>query len=356
MSAVDFYNKEAGRDELAGVSSLNVGWMKPFVYKGESWVSVYSGQGDVYDGKNYAQYKINNNATLRREEWLSLDQAVVEAARTRLNGIQDLRDHGLIYNLGDAMATTVLASENSNDPFVAQLSMEALSKGKNDRMNYETTYTPIPILSVDYQIGARALANSRKLGNPLNTDQAASAARAVSLLAEQMLFTNTSYTFGGGTIYSYLNHPNINSVSLSLAWDSSSDMANKILDDVRSMKQALINDNMHGPYMIYVPTAYETVLDDDYGSTGENSTLTIRERILKTDKLEGLKVVDTLPANTVVMVQMTSDVVRLIDGLPIQNIQWGQEGNMVNKYKVIAIQVPEIRATQDGKSGVCVLS
>jgi len=52
------------------------------------------------------------------------------------------------------------------------------------------------------------------------------------------------------------------------------------------------------------------------------------------------------------LVQMTSDVVRLVRGMGIQNIEWATEGGMMTKYKVMTIQVPQIRADQNGKSGI----
>jgi len=85
------------------------------------------------------------------------------------------------------------------------------------------------------------------------------------------------------------------------------------------MKQELI-DNLHfGPYVIYIPTAYETKLDSDYSATaiGQTNDTTIRERILKISGISDIKVVDTLTADHVLMVQMTSDVVRLVKGMGI---------------------------------------
>jgi len=94
-------------------------------------------------------------------------------------------------------------------------------------------------------------------------------------------------------------------------------------------------------------------MDQDYEDTGNTSTnRTVRERILQVAGIEGIKVVDTLTDDNVLLVQMTSDVVRLVRGMGIQNIQWQTEGNFVNKFKVITIQVPQVRADQEGHSGV----
>jgi hypothetical protein len=101
--------------------------------------------------------------------------------------------------------------------------------------------------------------------------------------------------------------------------------------------------------MLYIPVGYEVMLDKDYDSTYPG---TIRERVLKIDGIKGIKVVDTLPANNVLLVQMTSDVVRLVRGMGIQNIEWQTEGKFINKYKVMTIQVPQVRSDADGHSGI----
>jgi len=91
-------------------------------------------------------------------------------------------------------------------------------------------------------------------------------------------------------------------------------------------------------------------MDKDYDSTTPGTT--VRERILKVEGIMGVKVIDTLTSGNVLLVQMTSDVVRLVKGMDIQNVEWSAEGQMVTKYKVMTIQVPQVRSDQDGNSGI----
>ena len=185
-------------------------------------------------------------------------------------------------------------------------------------------------------------------------------ARAIAVKLEQMLFTKTSYSFGTkddrsrNTIYSYVNHPDINTVSLTKNWDASGKTGAEIISDVLAMKQASINAYHYGPWILYIPTAYETVIDEDYDSTTPGTT--IRERILKISGIKDVKVVDYLPANHVLLVEMSTETVRLIRGLAIQNVQWQTEGKFVTKFKVLTIQVPQIRSDQNGKTGIVLLA
>jgi len=357
MISVDLIGQNGGQGDVAQMLVVNgrmdPGSNRPWISpkNGKAYITVFKG-GDTKKPENYTAIP-HTNATLRRDEWKQLDEALIPISESRLNGVKDLIDKGLVYNLTNAMGTTVLEYHDVSDALEAGLTMDGVTRTIGGKVEYTTNYMPIPIIHVDYEINARVLAASRSLGNPLDTTLAERAARKVAEKLESMLFTATTYTYGGGTIYSYLNHPSRNQVTLSTGWDDSAKSSRDILDEVISLKQTAINAYHHGPYMLYIPTAYETVLDEDYEDTGSTSTnRTVRERILQIGGIEGIKVVDTLTADNVLLVQMTSDVVRLVRGMGIQNIQWQTEGNFVNKFKVITIQVPQVRADQEGHSGV----
>jgi hypothetical protein len=291
---------------------------------------------------------------LRRDEWKRLDEALLKISESRLGGIQDLITNGLTYDIGSGMGSTVLEWHDMSDAMEADLTMDGITRSVGDRPVFNTNYMPLPIIHSDYEINARVLAASRTKGEPLDTSAAERATRKVLERLETMLFTDTTYAFGGGSIYSYLSEPNINNVAIPLAWDDAAKTGALILTDVLNMKQASIDAYHYGPWKLYVPTAYETVLDGDYDTVTPGTT--IRERILKISGITGVQVVDTMPADTVVLVQMTSDVVRLVRGMGIQNVEWQTEGKMVTKYKVMTIQVPQVRSDADGNSGVVVLS
>jgi uncharacterized linocin/CFP29 family protein len=312
-------------------------------------------------GKDGRAYMANNgvavpvaNATLRKDEWKQYDQAILKAAQQRMVGIADLQSRGLTYNISNGLGTTVLEYEDQSDISAAQVSMDAVTRGQNDRPEFDINYLPLPIIHKDFQINVRALNASRTTGQSLDTTMAELAAFKVVELAEQYLFQGWStFTYGGGTIYGYEDFTHANSVTLSTNWDASDDMGANILSDVRSMKQASINDRFYGPWVLYVPTDYETVLDNDYVS---GYPKTIRERILEISGIQDVKVVDKLSEDTVILVQMTSDVVRLVNGLGITTVEWQTEGGMVFHYKIMMIQVPQLRADQNGRTGIVVLS
>ena len=303
--------------DIMAQGQLNEEEMRPFIgLDGKVYITVFKG-GDVTKLSNYQNVsKIGVNATLRRDEWKTLDDAILAESRYRLGGVEDLLTNGLTYNLGNGMGTTVLEWHDVNDTFEADVTMDAITRAKGDRPKYQHNYLPIPIIHVDYEINARVLAVSRKMGNPLDTTSAEMAARRVNEKLENMLFTNTTYTFGEtdtrdrNSIYSYVNHPDRNQVTLGTNWTASGKSAADLLQDVLDMKASSTSARHYGPWMLYIPTAYEIVLDNDYDTTTPG--MTIRERILKIAGIKGIKIVDTLAANNVLLVQMTKDVVRLV--------------------------------------------
>lgn len=362
---MDLIGPRGVQGELAALlkkqGRLDINSMKPFFDEedGLSYVTMYKG-GPTNHKSSYVTIPINSNATLRRDEWKQLDEALLAASRYRLGGIDDLIAKGLTYNLGNAMGTTVLEWHDVSDAMEAVLTMDGVTRGENDRPKFQTNYLPIPVLHVDYEINARELESSRKLGNPLDTTMAEMAARRIREKLENMLFTDTDFAYGvvddrsRNKIYSYVNHPDINLVTLGTAWDASAKTPAGILNDCLNMVKSAVADRHFGPYMMYIPTNYQTVLYDDYDTHTPGTT--IKDRIKKIDVITDIKVIDSLEDDHILLVQMTPDVVRLVQGFGLQNVEYKTEAGWISKFKVCTIQVPQIRSDQDGRSGIVLLA
>lgn len=355
---VDLIGPGGSTGEVAAQRSLNIYQMKPYqLYnkKKKRWESFIT----VFDNGKPKAMPLQTNATLRRDEWKSLDEAVMGVARDRLIGINDLVSRGLTYQLGNPMGTTVLEWHDVNDPAEATLTMDGITRGKNDRPKFQHNYLPIPIIHVDYEINSRELETSRRMGNGIDTYMAESAARRVAEKLEDMLFTDTDYAFGAtdsrsrNKIYSYVNFPDRNTQTIT-AWDSSAKTSAGILTDVLNGIKLSISKKHYGPWTLYIPTDYQTVLDEDYDSTTPGTT--VRERIMKLEGIEAIKTADHLPDDTVLLVEMKANNVRLVQGFGLQNVEWQTEGRFMTKYKVLTIQVPQIRSDQDGNSGIVHMS
>ncbi|TSA08015.1 MAG: hypothetical protein D4R73_09165 [Deltaproteobacteria bacterium] len=361
---VDFLGPNGPQGALASMIAkegrLTPGLMRPFVGSdGRSYVTIATYVGG--DPKKKESYKRNTvpiqaNATLRRDEWKQLEQAVQTAATIRLTGVQDLIDNNCVMNIGNGMASTVLEWHTRSQAHQATISMDGVNRSQGDRVDYKHHYMPLPLLHVDFEINERFLQTSRLNNRGADVSEAEEAARAVTLLREQMLFTDITYAYGEkdtnlrNSIYSYVNFPDRNIDSLTAAWTSAT--AAQIIADVIAMKQKSLDDLHFGPWVLYIPATYETVMDQDYDDDAGTSARTVRQRILAIEGITSVKVADTLATNNVLLVEMRPETVRLVRGLPLQTIQWKEEGFLINKFKVITLDVPQIRSDYNGRCGL----
>jgi uncharacterized linocin/CFP29 family protein len=303
-------------------------------------------------GKPKAVVVHNANATLKKDEWIELDRTVLQAARERLRVIQDLRGAGLNYNVTNGLSKTVLEYQRVGNITPATISMDGLRKAEGDRLHYDLAALPLPIIHKDFGFSMREIAVSRSGGNPVDTSVAAEAAREVAIEAEKLLLgvsANNAYTYGGGTIYGLTNFPQRATVTLTsptlTAWTPQT-----LLNEFLEMRQASTDNNYHGPWKVYVAPAWDQYLDEDWSSA--KGDITVRERLLKVNGIQSINTADYLEDFDIIMVQMTSNVVRLVNGMDIQTVQWETQGGMEVNFKVMAILVPQVRADINGKTGL----
>lgn len=292
----------------------------------------------------------NSTATLRKDEWKLLDDAVVKAAKPRLKAVTDLRSSGLVYNVPNGMSKTILETETQSDINDASISMDALRDNANDRPLYELTSLPLPIIHKDFSFSARQIATSRNGGSPLDTTMAELAARKVAETAEKLVIGSYgTYKFGGGTIYGYINFPD--SLTQVITAPSASGWSGAtLLDEVLAMRQSSVDAYHYGPWKMYLGTSWLRYLDNDYSSLYPG--ITVRQRIAAIDGISSIATLDYLTGFKVLLVQQTTDVVRLVVGMDIVTVQWETQGGLQQNYKVMAIMVPQLRTDQNGRTGI----
>lgn len=295
---------------------------------------------------------LRTNDVLRKEEWIQFDQTVVKIARTRLVGVADLMNAGLTFTVPNPLGTTRIEWEKEGDMSGADVSMSGVTEGSNDRLTWDLTSVPLPIIHKDFRINVRALEASRKFGESLDTTSAARASRLVSEKIEAILFLGSSVNGTNVPVYGYTTAPDRNTDSLIGDWSQSAQSGEEIVGDVLKMMAALQTDNMYGPYMLYVPRSYWNKLQDDFKA---NSDRTILERILAIKGVSGVNMSANLldgAAGQVLLVQMTSDVVDMADGLQPTTVQWDSNGGMTINFKVLAIMVPRMKSDASTQSGI----
>lgn len=325
---------------------FNVLAKRPFVNR--------NGETCIMNKDGSHQVVTNVQSALPYEAWLEIDRVVVQVATERLVVVQDLIDRGLTHQMG-SVGQTVSLWDRASDMTDAEANMSGNTSGEKDNVNFDTAQVAIPVIHKDFEIHWREREASMLTGESLDTSNVSRATRKVSEKSEDAVIAGLSnISVNGAQVYGYTNFPDRNTVTQATPWDAVADNQD-IIDDVIAMMDASRAQNFYGPFTLYIPLAYEGVMDEDF-QVGTGDTRTVRQRIMQIDGIERIVTVDRMPANNVVLVQLTADVVDLATAQGITPLQWSNNGGMVEQYKVMAVWAPRCKSDYDGKCGITVLA
>jgi hypothetical protein len=349
---------------------------------------------------NGIQSPVFNAATLRKEEWIMLDAVVLRAARYRLRAWADLAASNSFGGF-NGMAKMLLEHETMSDPGEALVDMDGLSEGRTDQPLFQLQGLPLPITHSDFWFSARRLAISRNTGTPLDTTMGEAAGRRVAEKIEKTTIgVSTGVTYGGAstyvggygrtsTVFGYINFTNriVKTGNYKPTGNGRSGTgwtASDTLKDVLAMRDLLYANKFFGPFMLYHSNDWDQYMDNDYILTGGNvATQTLRERLKSIEGITDVRRLDFLFAAVgatsnlnatppvlgpdrgpgtdldvaatpfrLLMIQMTPDVARAVNGMDITTVQWESIGGMRLNFKVMCIQVPQLRADYYGNCGI----
>lgn len=330
-------------------NGFDVSALRPWIGKdGRTYIA----HRDPQDAKKLiAVPTMNATATLRKDEWIQLDTAIITAAKERLRIIADLKSAGLTYNIPNGMGKTVLESENVSDITAATVSMDPARESEGDRPEYDLVNLPLPVIHKDFYFNARQVAASRNSGAGIDVTTAQLAARRVAEEAEKMAIgIGSQIRYGNGSIYGITNYPDAITTVDVTAPDAGGWTPKITVTEVIAMRQASVNAKHYGPWVLYVSPDWDAYLDEDYSDAKGDNTL--RERLMKITGVSDIRTLDYLTGFKLVLVQMTSDVIRLVTGMDITTVQWETHGGMRLNFKVMAIMVPQLRGDHYGNTGI----
>lgn len=353
---MNFVLNGQGHGNVASVlmaSNFDAGALRPFIgADGKSYVTMNTGKFDAEGKPIYNTLQTNATATLRKDEWIQLDKAIIKAAQPRMNAVGDLRSAGLQYTIPNGLAKTVLEHEAQSDIGSATISMDGLRQSDGDRPVYDLRSLPLPITHKDFSFSARQVMASRNGGSPLDTTTAELAGRKVAEEVEKLLLGESdSYAFGGGTVYGYRNFTY--RLTKVITAPTTSNQATTVAEILAMRKQSTDN-NYFGPWMLYYGPAWYAFMDGDYSlAGGNNPNMTLRDRIKRIEGITDVKAADYLTGNnTLLLVQQTPDVARLVVGMDITTVQWESHGGMQLNFKVMTIMVPQLRSDFTNQTGI----
>lgn len=306
--------------------------------------------------------KVNAN-TLRKGEWIQMQDAVVKATRTRLRAWTDLVASSTVSGF-NGMAKETYEYEAMNDPGSAVKDMDMLSEERNDGPLLNLTSIPLPITHAGFYFSSRRIATSRNSGQPLNTTMAETMGRRIAEMVEDTTIgTITGLTAGTETAgfgthrgtsteYGYTNFPyRVTKTDLTTPTGSNPE---DVKQDVIEMRETMYANGFYGPFVVYHSTAYDAYLDDDYFRTGSTAIQrTTRERILSIEGIQSVRRLDRLTTGyRLIMVQMTSEVAQAINAMDITTFQYETRGGAQQNYRIACIWVPLLKAPYNGVAGI----
>lgn len=303
------------------------------------------------NGVAVAEPVFNAPATLRRNDWLLVDQAVVQAAVPRLRAFGDLRARGLEYNIPNGMGHISLGYEVMSDITGATISMDPSRISEFDAPQFDFRQQPLPVIHKDLQFTARQIAVSRQGGTPLDLAPAKLAARRVAEEVEKLtLGVSSSYTYAGGTVYGYTNFPNRITKSDITAPTTGGWTGATLVAEIIAMRELARAKFFYGPWMLYLSPAWAAYLDLDYSATKGSDT--IRQRIANIEGIEEVRELEFLTGYQILLVQMQPDTAEAVVGMEIVTVRWEAQGGMVVNFKIMCIMVPRLRANYAGDAAI----
>ena len=348
----DFVLNNAASGSIASqllASNFDPNVLRPFVGSdGRSYINRQTGVDD--NGQPIVQSLVTNaGATLRKDEWEAIDDVVVKAARKRLKIVNWLRGSGLSTNLSNGFGKTVLQYERQSDISDARISMDGLTPGDSDRPVYDLVNLPLPIIHKEVSMSSRQLATSRNGNTPLDTSMLELAAIKVAEDAEKLhLGTFGTYSFGGATLYGLINFP-------SRITGSATDPAggswtpSVTYNDVLAMIAAGYDKFRYGPFKLWYSTGYLQYMMRQFSLYDPTP---LERAIANIPQISSVEVCDYLTGKQLLLVQEDSNTVRTVIGMDIQTVQWQERGGLLEKFRVMAMMVPQMKVDQASNSGV----
>lgn len=303
-------------------------------------------------GRDPTGFPVYASGSLLDREWKYFDNIIQQVARERLPVAQLLLSKGLNYPLPNALGVMTLEWQRVvGDLGAAELTMTGLPDATADRLQWETVNMPIPIIHKEFYYNIRHLEAARRNGRNLDASHAQVATRKVAEMIEQLIFTGV--TIGGQTIYGLITEPNRKTASVTASWATTTG-DNMVADTIRAI-DTLTNssNNFEGPFWVFVPQTVAANMGNDFKAY---SSMTIMQRLMQIPGVAGITPTARLTGTQIVFVQLTSDVIEMVNGMAPTMVEWDSHGGFQKNFKIISIMVPRVRSDGWQQSGILQLS
>jgi len=320
-----------------------------FVENGRQPYVAVNDEGAIVARNSDAGELVGNANTVRHEDFLTIQERIVEVRRRALLMNQDLMDAGLSFtvNIGDQL----VGYENINEFQEAEQEMNPNAYQNNDTV-FTEAYVPNPITHQSFSIPWRqnGFDYKRSLGMTESV-------RQVSERLENTLCngnTGIVLNFNGSNhiLYGYTTHPDRGTGTIS-DWTAAVNR-DKIVDELIAEIGSMWSDQggvANDSVVVYVANDIWTVLQQDYNSGFPSKTMF--ERMKDIAQVKDVKPAEKLATKQVVLVEMESRSVELAvasDIIAVPHIKTNPMAPQV--LTTYAAMVPLIKVDSNSNTGI----
>lgn len=311
--------------------------------------------GGLFRCNTVGEFRAMSPLPLHSQELI--DRAVVNVGLERLAIVKTLISAGLTVSIPEWLSITEWYWEAQSQSGNAIEVMEPEARAENSLPDRIGNRLPIYCTLARFNFGIRELRQSERVGAPLDTTQVAMSTRRINERIEETTINGSDIQSAGLTVPGILNAPHAATYHYqsALPWDDPTKTGAGVVADVIAMMALLIANRMFGPWKLFVPTTYDLSINNDFKA---NSSLTIRQRLMQLSDGNGgnltIQVADRLPANTTVLMQMTTDVMDVGIGQYPTAINWTDAAGMRFEHMILACMIPRVKSSYTGQSGICI--
>ena len=300
-------------------------------------------------------YNMKNMTPLKREAMTLIDDLTVNVGTDRLALVKLLIERSLTTPIADAFGVTDIEHTRVSRKGNARETMDPNSEPSFSKEDNTQVKTPVYFTMDDTSLGAREIAAANR-GENFSTSNISQSIRAVNERVEDSSLNGSSIVSAGGSAPGVVNAPNKATTNFvdSESWTAAGHDGEDILADVIAMFAALEANKRHGPYCLLIPSTYRNELNKDFKANSDKTTLTRLEELVAADEQLLVKAADLLPVDTVVLVQLTEDVIDLAVGMETTTVSWQSLNTWTTFFVAMAIMITRVKDDAEGKSGVCV--
>ncbi|HHY54607.1 MAG TPA: bacteriocin family protein [Chloroflexi bacterium] len=312
---------------------------------------IYDKHDDVFRRNSAQGERLVVNSLLTVDEWIEVENQVLQASRYPLKVVEGFRRRGLVKPLG-SVGSLEARWYVSSDITAAGVSMTGRGRAERDLPELRPASVPVPVIFKEFSVDWRTLEASRRMGDGLDMTTLVEAVRVVAEGYENLVVNgSTAVTLNGAPIYGLRTHPNRNTDTAGNYGGGDWGTIANIVPTIAGMVSAANAQHNYGPFHVYISQTQFNQAAMSFYNDGSGSAL---NRIKSLDMIEGVEGLPptVLPDGEILLLQMTAEYMDLAEAMSIQVREWTSGDGLESMFKVMTIGTPEIKARFGNQTGI----